>query len=1021
MRQQGGFFYWVKIIIILAIIGAGFFCTPKLRAVLAGDNVIINEIMVGQKGAANNEYIELYNPTSSSISMSGWRLSRKTSGGNEYNLLTSFANNSIIQPYSYYLIVHSTGYTGELFFDAKYSTAQAIANDNTIILYSDAGKTIVDQAGYGTAPDNGRSLERKDDGSWQTSQNIGGTPQAANSVNTTPLNPPLLGGTEAGAGNPPNPPLEGRQDGTASTTEENTTPLNSPSSEGTDKPVQKINFGDVLINELVSDPADNEVEWIELYNKTGREIDLTGWRIEDGSQAKTNLSGGCDKYKVIDKPNGSLNNAGDLVILYDASGRIIDQLAYGGWADGDTTDNAPAAGDPGSLARKYDGYNTYNNLNDFAVTLKLTQGSNNVIEIEDEISPAAKAGFDFSGDIYLSEILPNPDGDDTKLEFIEIYNAGNREVNLTGWSLSNEDNKKVSLEKIAASAIIKAGEYLAVYRPKTKIVLHNDKGAVKLFQPLADKPFMAVEYKNVKEGLSYNSVDYKRGEWIWSETITPAAINVFKIINHPPEAEFSFKLPVLINVPIAFDSSDTLDQDDDKLKFSWDFGDGFKNNLPNPEHTYLKIGIYKVRLEVNDSQATSTKEKSVKVVSSVSEIIDVREIASLPEAPRNDKIVINEIFPDPAGADTGQEWLEFKNKSSDKIDLLNWRVENSNGKYEFKSQQLLAAGVFYILNNTQSKLAFKNSTDTISLYNNLDELIDQVEYANAAQGETYARGANGNWFWTTKATPGEENIISLAESAYVKTAANKVPVGSVENYEETDLEKVRALEIGSQVKVKGTVAVEPGTLGVQIFYIVGSPGIQIYNYKKDFPSLKIGDYIEVAGELAQAQGEFRIKTKNKSSINFIEHRALPVALAIKADEVNEENIGQLIAIAGEITDKKSASLYVDDGNDEMFIYIKQNTGISTKNLATGQKISIAGILSKTQTGLRLLPRSQADIVLIGSTEELAPQVLGEVAVAREWDLAERDKKLELFKYLIILAGGAIIILGILLVRAGSKI
>jgi len=783
---------------------------------------------------------------------------------------------------------------------------------------------------------------------------------------------------------------------------------------------QKINFGDVLINELVSDPADNEVEWIELYNKTSREIDLTGWRIEDGSKAKTSLSGVCNKYKVIEKPNGSLNNAGDLVILYDASGKIIDQIAYGNWADGNTTDNAPAASDPGSLARKYDGYNTFNNLNDFTITIKPTKGASNIIETEDEVSSEAKAGFDFSSDIYLSEILPNPDGDDTKLEFVEIYNAGNREVDLTGWSLSREDNKKFNLEKIATSTIIKAGEYLAFFRPKTKVVLRNDQGAVKLFKPFADKPFMAIEYKNVKEGLSYNLVDYKRGEWVWSEIITPGATNIFKTINHLPEVEFSFKSPVLINAPVAFDSSDTFDQDDDKLKFSWDFGDGFKNNLTNPEHTYLKIGLYKVRLEVNDGRATSTKEKSMKVVNNLNEIVDTGEIASLPEAPRNDKIVINEVFPNPAGADKNQEWLEFKNKSSAKINLLNWRVENSNGRYEFKNEQLLAAGVFYILNNTQSKLAFKNSTDTISLYNNLDELIDQVEYENAAQGETYARGANGNWFWTTKATPGGENIISLAESAYVKTAANKVSAGSAENYMETDLEKVRTLEIGSQVKVRGTVAVEPGTLGVQIFYIVGSPGIQIYNYKKDFPSLKIGDYIEVAGELAQTQGEFRIKTKDKTSINFIEHKDSPAALAIKADEVNEENIGQLITITGEITDKKSTSLYVDDGNDEIFIYIKQNTGISTKNLATGQKVSVTGILSKTQTGLRLLPRSQTDIVLIGSTEELTPQVLGEVAVAREWDLAERDKKLELFKYLLIIAGGIIILLSGLFIKAKSK-
>lgn len=99
-----------------------------------------------------------------------------------------------------------------------------------------------------------------------------------------------------------------------------------------------------MINEFVSDPDDGEVEWLELYNRINREIDLTGWHIEDGSKSKTNLSGSLAKYKVIEKPAGGLNNGGDLIVLYDASGKIIDQVAYGNWNSGDakTTSRRPA-------------------------------------------------------------------------------------------------------------------------------------------------------------------------------------------------------------------------------------------------------------------------------------------------------------------------------------------------------------------------------------------------------------------------------------------------------------------------------------------------------------------------------------------------------------------------------------------------------------------------------------------------------------------------------------------------------
>lgn len=56
MWRQGGFFYSVKIIIILAIVGAGFFCEETVWAV---DHLVINEIQIYP---VEKRFIELYNP-----------------------------------------------------------------------------------------------------------------------------------------------------------------------------------------------------------------------------------------------------------------------------------------------------------------------------------------------------------------------------------------------------------------------------------------------------------------------------------------------------------------------------------------------------------------------------------------------------------------------------------------------------------------------------------------------------------------------------------------------------------------------------------------------------------------------------------------------------------------------------------------------------------------------------------------------------------------------------------------------
>lgn len=156
---------------ILSIAFLLFFFT--FRAPLANGalstHIVISEVEIFGT-TASDEFVELYNPTESDISLNGWRLARKTEAGNSSNLVASLSGT--IKAHGYYLITPQTGYVGSASADKTYSVAGSVlATNNTVLLYSDAGITLVDKVGLGTATDketaaitnpvNGTSTERK--------------------------------------------------------------------------------------------------------------------------------------------------------------------------------------------------------------------------------------------------------------------------------------------------------------------------------------------------------------------------------------------------------------------------------------------------------------------------------------------------------------------------------------------------------------------------------------------------------------------------------------------------------------------------------------------------------------------------------------------------------------------------------------------------------------------------------------------------------------------------------------------
>ena len=136
----------------------------------------------------------------------------------------------------------------------------------------------------------------------------------------------------------------------------------------------------ILINEMF-DHADNNDEWVEIFNNTSGEIDLSGWKISDALSEDiipstapippggyggivtnpTDVSGIPSSATVVSLSGSTigseLNGDGDAVYLKNISNEIVDSMSYGNNSDVfSATAIDPSAGQ--SIARIPNGLDT---------------------------------------------------------------------------------------------------------------------------------------------------------------------------------------------------------------------------------------------------------------------------------------------------------------------------------------------------------------------------------------------------------------------------------------------------------------------------------------------------------------------------------------------------------------------------------------------------------------------------------------------------------------------------------------
>jgi PKD repeat protein len=259
--------------------------------------------------------------------------------------------------------------------------------------------------------------------------------------------------------------------------------------------------------------------------------------------------------------------------------------------------------------------------------------------------------------------------------------------------------------------------------------------------------------------------------------------------------------------------------------------------------------------------------------------------------------------------------------------------------------------------------------------------------------------------------------IVAARTAGQKTplapAAKKITPAAAANRADKPIGDYR---VGTSLKRSGQVVVLPGSFGSQFFYLLSasnSPAIKIYNYKKDFPPLKIGDLISAAGIVGGPAGDEYLKIKNAAAVKISGVGAPPLPEKITAAEFTADNLGKFVQAEGEIEAKSGQLVKLFDGQADFDLYLKSSANVSASNFKAGQKIIATGLLAEVSGELALLPRNQADLAAASSSPvsgtDAEGQILGAATGSSAWTLPAQGNDSRPLVYILIAAGGIFIL------------
>jgi len=387
--------------------------------------------------------------------------------------------------------------------------------------------------------------------------------------------------------------------------------------------------------------------------------------------------------------------------------------------------------------------------------------------------------------ILINEILPDPSSNEAENEFIELFNAGDSLVDLSGWVLDDsnlEDDAFYAFDDPEGDYMLAPGAYMVLFRPETGITLNNTEDVVYLFDGLMDE-IDSFSFTESISGASWGRFSENLEMWQLFPSPSPGELNVFS--NQIPVAQIEIQggtKDMVVNVT----GESSVDPDGDALDFTWTFEEGVVISKENPPaYTYSTPGVKNIVLMVSDPfggehqvifefEAKEKESESAPDLNEASEpsdsgpTTDPVDDASSQEYPLFS--LIHEILPDPVGSDVEGEWVELYNDTDESIDLSGWILDDGEGAsspFYIPEGTIFEAGDYLTFQNPELNLSLKNDADVVRLLNP-DKIESQVlEYSEAVEGWSFSKSESGEWVWTPELTPNQENAFPPEPMAYL--------------------------------------------------------------------------------------------------------------------------------------------------------------------------------------------------------------------------------------------------------------
>lgn len=304
-----------------------------------------------------------------------------------------------------------------------------------------------------------------------------------------------------------------------------------------DSSVMLVNTGELIVlrdaQKNVVDQANQLGAWFAGDDKLAKSMERTvtdsNGSLASSWHTSTGEAGGRlgTPKQINSQPH--INEAPEAAMTAPASGVVGEQLIFTAEDSSDTenddltyewTMGDDTARNGVEVAHSYDRAGT------FAVEVTVSDG----LEKDKAASEVVIKEPQYSDDIIINEWLPNPLGNDTDGEFIELKNKGNAPVDLAGWRL--DDAEGGSAEYIIPAGVkMAAGEIKLFERAETKLALNNSSDSVRLKDP-PGRVKAEQNYETTKEGVSFNWRE--DGSSQLSTTITPGSANIITV---PVDAE----------------------------------------------------------------------------------------------------------------------------------------------------------------------------------------------------------------------------------------------------------------------------------------------------------------------------------------------------------------------------------------------------------------------------------------------------------------------------------------------------